>query len=271
MKKLLVGAISVFLASTLFAESAVQGLYADQNLQASYNALGVQLGTKLYYRIPLIKEPGILWESTKIDVGIANALSPAYDLVGPFVDLEPIAVFDLELKAQFIGYYSGLGFGFRDLAGYGSAFDASGLNAVTAKNTSGYLLGAAPTLKFALGRFAFSDTLHVTYFNVDGGTGYFYETIANCSLAKSDLELYNDAYALYLVDAGSYAGLNYSVLEIPASGYRSQTLQAVGALGRPLTDRLSLYAALTAGIYLEDRYLLYAPRIAGQAGITYAF
>jgi hypothetical protein len=271
MKRQLIIAITIILASTLFADPAVKGWYADQSFQASYNALGAQLGTKLFYRIPLVKKEGILWESTKVDVGIMNDLSPAYDFPGAFIDIEPIAVFDLELKALFTGYYSALGFGFHEIAGYGSDFSQSAQAALPSKSTTGYFLTAAPTLKFALGHFAFSDTLHIDYFNVDGGSGYFYEAIANCPLAKSDFELNNDAYALYKVSPTIYAGLNDSILLVPASGYRSQILQAVGAFAKPLSDKLSFYAALTAGIYLEDRYLKYAFHAGGETGITYAF
>lgn len=271
MKKLVIAAIAAVAAGLLHADPAVQGLYTDQSLQASYNELGVQLVSKAYYRLPLIKRDGILWESTKIDVGIQNNLSPAYDFVGGFIDIEPIAVFDLQLIAQFAGYYSGLGYGFRTLQGYDSAFDTAAQDAIPGKDTAGYVLSAAPTLKFAIKDFAFSDTLHVNYFNVDGGTGYFYETIANCPLGKNDVELYNDAYALYSVGKGIYVGLNDSILDIPGSGYVSHSLQALGAIDKSLSGKLELYAALTAGTYLEDRYLQYAFHAGGQVGIVYAF
>lgn len=261
-------ALSIAVSSHVVAEPVVRGFYLDQNLGGAVNPLGVQLGTKLLYRTPLIRQKGILWESTKIDVGIANSLSPAYDFIGGFLDIEPIAVFDVAFTAQFAGYYSGLGYGFHDLAGYGAAFDQNTLASLGSKNTAGYLLCAAPTLKFALGSFAFSNTLHVNYFNVDGGSGYFYETYANCILAKSGVELYNDAYALMSIGAGLMAGLNDSVLVVPASGYQSHTLQAVGILSKALSGRLSVYAALTAGMYLEDRYYQYQPRVAGLAGFT---
>jgi hypothetical protein len=261
-------ALSIAVSSHIVAEPVVQGLYLDQNLGATYNPLGVQLGTKLLYRMPLIREKGILWEPTKIDVGITNALSPAYDFIGAFLDVEPIAVFDVAFTAQFAGYYNGLGYGFHDLAGYAAAYDPNTLASLGSKNTTGYILSAAPTLKFALGSFAFSNTLHVNYFNVDGGSGYFYETYANCVLAKSDIEIYNDAYALLSIGAGLLAGLNDSILIVPASGYRSQALQAVGILSRAVSGRLSIYAVLTAGLYLEDRYYQYQPRVAGLAGFT---
>jgi hypothetical protein len=269
MKRFLFSLALVFAAaSAASAEKAEGGLYLDQNVQAAVNPLGLQLGTELYYRVPLVKKEGILWESTKIDAGLKNNLSPAFDLVGAFIDIEPIAVFDLALSAQVAAYYKALGFGFRDLSGYGSGYDAAALDSLVAKNAAGYLISAAPTFKFALGSFVFSDTLHLNYFYVDGGSGYFYEAIGDCALSKSGLELYNDAYALMKLDPSLMLGLNYSILGVPASGYRSQALQAVGVYTGKLSDRLSLYAALTAGTYLEDRYLLFAPRVAGQAGIV---
>ena len=256
--------------SALSAEPAVPGFYLDQNLQASYNPLGLQLGTKLYCRMPLIKKSGILWESTKIDIGMAHSLSPAYDFIGAYLDIEPIAIFDIAFSTQFAGYYDGLGYGFHDLSGYDASFDSTALKSLPSKNATGYILSAAPTLKFALESFAFADTLHVTHFDVDGGKGYFYETYANCVLAKSDMELYNDAYALLKVAPEIMLGLNDSILLVPASGYRSHTLQAVGIISRNLSRRVSFYAALTAGTYLEDRYHRYELRVAGMAGITSA-
>lgn len=261
-------ALVTAISSSAFSEPAAQGVYLDQNLQAAYDPLGLQLGTKLVYRFPIIHKPGILWESAKVDVGIKNSLSPAFDFFGAYVDIEPIAIFDIAFSAQVAGYYKSFGFGFRDLAGYDSAFDSSSIASLPSKNAIGYLLSAAPTLKFALGPIVFSDTLHANYFNVDGGEGYFYEVFANCVLAKSDVELFNDAYLLYKFDFGLMVGLNDSILGIPASGYRSHAIQAVGIYNRALNARLSLYAALTAGTYLEDRYYAGQLRVAGLAGIT---
>lgn len=255
----------------LGAEKAERGLFLDQNVQAAVNPIGAQLGTNLFYRLPLYERKGILWDSAKIDIGLANALSPAFDLVGAFVDIEPIAFFDLALKAQLAGYFDGLGYGFRDLDGYGSSYDSSTLKDIDGRGASGYILGAAPTLKFAFGKIAFSDTLSLSYFDVDGGHGYFYETIGNCALAKRDLELGNEAFLLWIPSPSLMLGLNDSLRGVPRSGYRSQALHAVGVLNKPLSDRLSFYAALLGGIYLEDRYSRGELHSAGMAGLRYAF
>jgi hypothetical protein len=261
--------IGIVMEAVVVAEPAQKGLYLDQNVQAGYNPLGLQLGTKLFYRQPLFDKEGILWESAKVEFGVKNGLSPAFDFFGAFIDIEPIAVFDLALSAELSGYFDSLGFGFHGLPGYEAGYDAKALESLPAKNAGGLLLTAAPTLKFALGPFAFSNTLHVNYFKVDGGAGYFYEAFANCALKKSGAELYNDAYALYMFGSGCMAGLNDSILFVPGSGYRSHCIQAVGVINRALSDRLSFYAALTAGAYLEDRYYEYEPRVAGQAGLAF--
>lgn len=271
MKKLQWAFILAILgAAGLCADPVRQGLYLDQNLQAACNPLGVQLGTKLFYRLPLVKKKGVLWESTKIDAGIVNTLSPAYDMAGGFVDIQPIAFFDLSLSAQFAGYFSALGYGFHDLAGYDSAFDETALNALPAKDTGGYLLSAAPTLQFAAGPIVAVDTFTLNYFNVDGGRGYFYETIANCALAKNGVELANQAYLLARLGPALMVGLNDSLLHIPASGYESHALHLMGIFTKDFNERASLYSALMLGVYLSDRYDRYEPHAAGQVGVTLA-
>jgi hypothetical protein len=271
MKRLAIAAAVLALASALAAEAAVKGLYLDQSVQGAYNYPGALLGTNLFYRIPLSERKGILWESTKIDVGISNALTPAFDLVGAYVKIEPIAFFELTLKAQFAGYYDALGYGFRELDGYDAPFDGSDLDEIGRRGATGWILGAAPTLKLAYGNLAFMDAFGLTYFDVDDGEGYFFEPVGHCPLAKRDIELSNDVYLLWIFGKGIMAGLNEGLFLVPRSGFRSQTIKAVGALNRPLSERLSLSAAVLAGIYLEDEYLRFKPRLAGMVGVQYSF
>jgi len=254
----------------LFADKAVGGFYIDQSVQASNIPLGVQLVTQFSYRVPLMKSAGILWESTKIDFGVINTLSPAYELAGVFVDVEPIAFFDLALTAQFTGYFNSLGFGLVDLPGYAAAFDNASLSGLTQSNAAGYMLVAAPTLKVAFGPFAALDTFSATYFHVGDGNGYFFERIANCALSKSDYELSNQLYGLVTIVPGLRAGLNDSVLIVPASGYLSHRVAGVGVFTKKLTEKLSLYSALMLGTFLADRYNQYTLYVGGQLGITLA-
>ena len=52
------------------SQQTEKGLYFTQSLGASYNPLGVILTSSLRFRFPLVKKSGILWESTKIEMGI---------------------------------------------------------------------------------------------------------------------------------------------------------------------------------------------------------
>ncbi len=256
------------LLGTAFAEKATEGLVLDQNVQGSYNPLGLQLVTKLYYSVPLIRLPGILWESTRIDFGIQNNLSPGFDLAGVFINIEPIALFNLTLTAQATSYFKALGFGFYNLSGYDAGYDGPALDALPSKNAFGYVVSAAPTLKIAVGPLVALDTGTITYYSADGGSGYFFERVGNTVLAGSDTELANQAYLLTAVLPGLLCGVNDALLYVPTSGYLSHRINAIGVYSVKLTGKFSVYAALMAGTFLSDRYFQYKFYAAGQAGVT---
>jgi len=269
MKRLTFAALLLFLAAPLvFSDRAIQGFYLDQNVGASWDPLGAQAVTQLYYRIPLSQSDNILWASTKVDFGVVNNFSPSYDLAGVFVSIQPIAVFNLVLEAQAAGYFHQLGFGFYSLSGYGAGFDNASLAQLTPMDTTGYVLSAAPTLQVAFGPVALQDTFSLTYYNADGGTGYFYERIGNVALAKSDTELLNQAYALLTVHPGLLVGLNDYYLVVPASSYVSHRLAAVAVYTSQLRQKLSLYSVVLLGTFLADRYYQYTIYVGGEVGVT---
>ena len=260
--------VLMLLAPLAFADRPVQGFYLDQNVGASWDPLGAQAVTQLYYRIPLSQSDNILWSSTKVDFGVVNNFSPSYDLVGVFVSIQPIAVFNLLLEAQAAGYFHQLGFGFYTLSGYDAGFDNASLAQLTPIDTAGYVLSAAPTLQVAFGPIALQDTFSLTYYDVDGGNGYFYERIGDVALAKSDIELLNQAYALATVYPGLLVGLNDYLVMVPAASYVSHRLAAVAVYTNQLREKLSLYSVLLLGTFLEDRYFQYTIYVGGEVGIT---
>jgi hypothetical protein len=260
--------LCVIAAASVSAEKAVAGWYFDQNVQGAYNPLGVQLVSKFYYRMPLMEKEGVLWESTKIDIGLSNSLSPAYDILGVFIDIEPIAVFDLAFSAKAIGYLNAFGFGFREMTDYDAAFDDAALDAIPDENALGFAFTAAPTFKIAVGPVAVLDTFSFSFFIADDGDGYFYEVSNGCVIKKKDMLLVNEAYLLYAFDFGLMTGLTDSILFVPGSGYVSHCLQGVAVYTTEFSDSFSIYAALTAGSFIEDRYYQGKLRIAGQVGIT---
>jgi hypothetical protein len=269
-KPILVLVLLGIVAAGVSAERAQKGFFLEQSIQASYNPLGLQFLTQAYYRIPLVNKDGVLWESTRIDVGLQNNLSPAYDMIGAYIDIEPIAIFDLALTAQGIGYYDALGFGFYSVSGYGAGFNDAALNPLTPKNTLGYTLSATPTFKIAFGPVAIVDSFSFSWFSVDDGTGFFYERINNCVLAKNDYELVNNGYLLATIVPGVLVGLNDYLLAVPSSGYLSHRIVAMGIYSTSFTPRLSFNAVLQVGTFLADAYFQYTVYIGGQVGISLA-
>lgn len=266
-KRITLALLLCVFSSIAFAEPAKEGFYLAQNIQASYNPLGLQLATKLFYRLPVLNSEGMLWESNKLDLGVQNNLSPGYEFFGLFVEFEPIAFFKIAGTAQFAGYYNLLGYGFRDLASYQSEFDSNSFNSGGTRNNFGYLLSIAPTLKFAIDPIAALNTFSLTYYYAHDGKGYFFERVGNVALAKSDIELANQAYLLATVFKGFRLGVNDYVVYVPASKYLSHRIAGIGVYSIDFNDSLNLYAALLLGTFLTDRYFQYKFYIGGQVGV----
>ncbi|MGA2974076.1 MAG: hypothetical protein ABSF77_02075 [Spirochaetia bacterium] len=271
MKKLSVlFMLFAIVVSGIGAQKTQEGFYLDQSVQASYDPLGFQLVSQAYYRMPLVNREGVLWESTKIDVGLLNNLSPAYDMAGAYITITPIALLDITLSAQVAGFYDLLGFGFYSLGGYNAGFDNDSLALLSPKNTFGYVLSASPTFKIAIGPFVLVNDFNLTYYYVDDGNGFFFERVANCALGKNDVELLNQAYALWTILPGLLAGVNDYLLYVPGSGYVSHRLAAIGVYSTTLKRGLSFNAALILGTFLADQYFQYTLYVAAQAGISVA-
>jgi hypothetical protein len=58
-------------------------------------------GGGVWRTIPLIKEPGVLWDTTQLQVGAREFFGVVNNSVGVFASLVPIAVFKLELSASY--------------------------------------------------------------------------------------------------------------------------------------------------------------------------
>ena len=134
----------------------------------------------------------------------------------------------------------------------------------------GYVLSAAPTLKFAYGPIVMANTFSITYFRADDGNGFFFERIANCVLAKSDVELSNQAYLLATILPGLLAGVNDTLLYVPGSGYLSHWLTALGIYSTRLSEKVAVNGVVMLGTFLADRYFQYAFYVAAQAGVSLA-
>lgn len=80
-------------------------------LQIRATPIGLSLFSDTGMAFPLWdREGSALFSNTKVEVGAATALSPAFGWVGPYVDFLPIAALRLRAAAQFMGYLGNFGY-----------------------------------------------------------------------------------------------------------------------------------------------------------------
>ena len=130
--------------------------------------------TGALYRIPLSESKDILWKSTKIDIGLQNGWTPGDDFFGIKLAFEPVAVFDVTVKAGYYGMFDAFGYGYYDLPSASSPYDDKARKSLDPLSVNGWWLSAAPRLKVKIGHLLAVDCLTTDYFSMQR-SGYFLE------------------------------------------------------------------------------------------------
>lgn len=254
--------------SQLFAAKATQGFNFSQGLGASYNPLGVALDTTFFYRLPLSDSSEMLWESMKIDFGIKNSLTPADDRLSVFINIEPIAVFDVTLHVGYTGMYKLLGYGFVDVPNGRSSLSEASIAGIPQQDKGGLFIKASPEFKVQFGPVILVDALDFLYINVGSEDKYYNDRKEAIVMKYADSLMINNVYALYDFSNGLYAGLNYYILWNTVTAWGTQYLAALGAYDWKLDMQSSVSFNLLVGWYFYDGYTQYNtgfPYLAFQA------
>lgn len=258
----------MFSFSAAFAAKAQQGFNFSQGLGASYNGLGVALDTSFYYRIPLSDSTDILWESMKIDIGVKNSLTPADDRITLYMNIEPIAIFDVSLNVGFTGMYKLLGFGFVDVGSYTSPLSDAVVTNLTQQDKGGLFVKLSPEFKVQFGPLILVDAFDYIYINVGNENSYYFDRKEAIVMKYADNCMINNVYALFDLSNGFFAGLNYYLLWNPSTSLGTQYIAALGAYDWKLDKTSTLSFNLLLGWYLYDgfsQYRMNIPYIAAQA------
>lgn len=243
--------------SSVFAAKAENGFYFTQGLGASWNALGVALDTTFLYRIPLSTSSDILWQSTKIDIGVRNSLTPADDRLMVYMNIEPIALFDLTVQAGFTGMYKLLGYGFVEVPAATSPLTESAISSLTQGDKLGLYVKVTPQLKAQLGPVIVADSLDYVYINIGAENKYYNDRKEAAVMKFADSLMINNLYLIYDFSNDWYAGLNYFILGNLSSGYGTQYIAALGAYDWKLNQASTLSFNLLLGWYIKDDFRQY--------------
>jgi hypothetical protein len=262
--KCLISAL-ILLCLSVFVSSEEQGFFFSQSAGFSENPLGILLETGALYRVPLSKSKDILWKSTRIDLGLQNGWTPADDFFGLNLMVEPIAVFDINLKAGYYGLFDAFGYGYYGLPSAVSPYDDKMRKTLNPSSVNGWWCVAAPRLKLKLGRFLAVDCLTADYFSLQNA-GYFLEIRSFLIHKTRDIDVQNDVYAFYEVSSAVMAGANYYTIRVSGTKAFADRLSGVAIITPPIGRLTSPFLAVVAGLYFRHPLYRMNAYFAVQAG-----
>jgi len=244
---------SIFFTTNVWAEKAEKGFVLTNTLKGRANPAGGALETILYYRIPLFGKDGRLWESAHVDIGLSNYLSPAFNTTSIYLNIEPIAIFDVTVTYGVQAGYDVFNRGISRLPSDTSPTDADSLDTYSRGAADlAYVTKIAPRIKLALGPILLA---HVFRYNA-----YDFTTINNKSnymieldtrFTAKDYMLENSSFVLYQFNKKFRAGLNYYNISTPSHNYTSNRLSVLGNYKHNFSEKLQLSTTLLAGYYLS--------------------
>ena len=227
--------------------------------------------THLFYRVPLIKKDGILWESSKIDLGFHNDLSPAFENPGLFIQIEPIAIFDCKFQINRVHLYKQLGFGYISLDSASSSYSPDSIKDRSQSSNNGYWIKVAPTLKLMIKKMIIANTFSFNSITMDKN-GYYVERLTNTCLDNDDILLANDILTLYEFSKSFIAGANYYSNRVQSTGAATHRLSLAAIYIHKFSSKLDFNGVILAGTYLKHDFLTWKdPYIALQLEISYKF
>ncbi len=273
--------IVAFLVVPLAVASAQ--IVLSQNLAASVFPVGASAGTRVFYSLPLYGGPeagltGVLWDNARVEAGINNQLTPAFDDLGVELFVEPIAVMDLRVRFARRWVYDTLGFGFIPLPEGGVSAPPAYDGDTFSRN--GTVLEITPRVKAAAGPFVFLNALMFRQVRMDlreGESGWFYEPVSDEPVRSDDWIIQNGTILLYTIPTATddqvLAGLDNTLLWVTGDELRRWRISGmfVWATQRVVPGAEFSLAVLVGGYPRHRAYRLESGEVyaALQTGLTW--
>ena len=242
-------------ATTLFTE------FDDESI------IGGGIQFDLYYRYPFIEKGGKLFRSTKLDIGIQDFLTPAFNRVSAFVKIEPIAFFDLKACIGYDYIYDFLVMNSPD-SDYSSE-TRDDIPKESLHPRSGFLSDIIPTFKYAIGPVAMFYSFSWTYHNY-GYSGYYYDYNTFIIHKGTDSFFRHDLKIMFkLGDFRIGPQWVYSQVYSSSKNYiKTALVVAYFPAWKWFNDTTKPFFAVTGGTYLKDRYKKHNPIFSIALGVN---
>lgn len=254
------------------------GWVLNNSIGASINALGFAITTEFFYKMPFVKKNGILWESTHLGFGIVNSWTPSYDTIGAMLLFEPIAVFDIEVKALYDIQYAGITGGLFPLANANTdhSSDARKITTPTPDSYGGLRLIITPTLKVAFGPIAIVHSFTYMYLNYTKNgtaiTGVIYDANLDDAILATDSALINDSKILFQVKDFRF-GVSYNTVHIIGTAVTKDTLAGIIVYtpSKWAPKNFTPYGVLLIGSHFQDQQEKGELYVGGLFGLSIKF
>ena len=165
-----------------------------------YNPLGLETQNRLVFQHRLLESESLLLRDTFVSGAASVKLNPAYIKVGPIVELQPVAILNLRVGYEFLGYFGTLGF----LQSYPDARrdfsdDARKVTEGSSYSTTGHHVFFEPTLQARIKSLAVRSKLAVEYWSMglSGGDRVFYDATLDTLVPNKGWIVTNDTDLVY--------------------------------------------------------------------------
>lgn len=254
------------------------GWNLDSVFGARYNYDGMYLKANIYYKFPLIKDPGILWESTEVNIGLQEYITPAFQRSSVFLKITPIAFFDISAYAGYDYICKEPAGGMKIVDAPDSDYDEEALDKIDGKAKGGFRMSVIPALKFAFHNIAAMYSLKVEYHDYNSDEYYYdYETSLIHKGRDTGFE-HNAALAYLLKPFNNCDTLAIAVIltdyHVNSTGDNSSTLMAAVEYNFTwpgFTENIESNLGLAGGTFLHDRYEKGNPTFALKFGVQFKF
>ncbi len=144
-------------------------LNLDHFVGGGYNPLVMEISSRATYRMRLSDSQDILWKDTFLAMGGQLRVNPCYTAVGPMVDWQPIAVFNLRALVDYFGFFGTFGMmqSFPSpTANFSPSVQDARDKAGDTYATSGWHALLRPTLQAQVGPIAIQNVLSAEYWSI---------------------------------------------------------------------------------------------------------
>lgn len=215
-------------------------VFLGHTLAGQINPLGSEHHLVLTLCFPFVREPGLPFEGSRLEVGAANYLSPTYDHQGAFISLTPFAFLRLRVEATGIHVWTLPinGAGYYAFQSYDDDYSDEVRTQDRARQAGGFAFAGSARLQARIGPAEGLNVVIVNTFLAEawslGDGPYFYNLRRDILLAREDWVFKNTAVSFVQIpitaNVATRLGVTDDTVVVPVSGRTGNIVAGLATL-----------------------------------------